>query len=167
MAKREYQYRFGGPFNLIIAVVALFLVFFIASQIFKWLWQLAFFLMPFLLIATLLINRKIITGYIGMLGKLIKRNATMGIIASVLSVIGSPLLSVIFFGQAMMYRKAKKEGTIAKDQPKNKFGEYIEYEELDTTLNLNERPKRKPPVEREVPPKKEEEDTNPYDNFWE
>jgi len=163
--QKNYQYRFGGPFNLIIAVGALFLIFFIASRIISWLWQLAFFLMPFLLIATFLINRKIITGYFGMIRNLYKRNKTTGIVAGVLSVIASPLLSVIFFGQAMTQRRLKKEQTKAGQETTNKFGEYIEYEDLSTTLNLNDAPKRKTKVEPEQPPK--ENNSNPYDSLWE
>jgi small-conductance mechanosensitive channel len=164
--QKNVQYRFGGPFNLIIAVVALFLVFFILSRIVSWLWQLALFAMPFLLIATFFMNRRIITGYIGTIRKLYKRNSTTGIIATVLSVIASPLLSVIFFGQAMFQRRLKKEQQKTTQEQQNKFGEYIDYEELDTTLNLNEPPRRKTKVEKETPPPKEE-NKNPYDSLWE
>lgn len=163
--QKNYQYRFGGPFNLIIAVVALFLVFFILSRIVSWLWQLALFAMPFLLIATFFMNRKIITGYIGTIRNLYKRNTTTGIIATVLSVVASPLLSVIFFGQAMFQRRLKKEQTKAANEQQNKFGEYIDYEELDAKLNLNEPPRRKAKVDKKTPPT--EENKNPYDSLWE
>ncbi len=165
MSKKEYQYRFGGPFNWIIAIGALILVFYIFTQLIKILWWLAAMLMPVLLIATFIINRSVLFNYVKMIRNLYKKNTTTGIIATVLSVIASPLVILGLFGQAMVLRKINKVNPQQQKADKNKFGEYIEYEEVNEQFKnlLNEVPREKPRIELRQPPK---EDPNPYDELW-
>ena len=145
MSKKEYQYRFGGPFNWIIAIGALILVFYIFTQLVKILWWLAAMLMPVLLIATFIINRSVLFNFVKMIRNLYKKNPTTGIIATIISLIASPLVILGLFGQAMVLRKMDKTTPRQKKEEKNKFGEYIEYEEVQEQFNnlLNEVPKEK------------------------
>ena len=64
MSNKNYQYRFGGPFNWIIAIIAIFLVIFLVTQLVKILWWLAAALMPILLVATLIINRNVVFDFV-------------------------------------------------------------------------------------------------------
>lgn len=175
MENRQSQLRFGGPVNLIIAVLGFFLVFYLFSLLMRMLWWLALVLMPVLLIATFFINKSVITNYVGSIGRLFKRNKVGGLVAGGLSIIGLPFVSVFLFGKAMLYKKMDEINNQQQNggnRGNNKFDDYIEYEEIDTSFSklLNERPepKTKTPIEirtikTEKPPKK---DDNPYDSLW-
>lgn len=175
MTKRQqqYQYRFGGPLNLIIALLGLALVFYLFSMLMRLAWTLALWMMPVLLIATFVMNRGIIINYLRGIGKLYKRNKTMGLVAGGLSVIGSPLVTLFLFGQAMLMRRVKQSQDKQQQAKNSKFGEYIEYEELDSSFNnlLRENPRRKEPKPRieirETPKEQPKKDDNPYDSLWE
>lgn len=170
MQRNNSQFRIGG-FNVIIALLVFFLIFFLFSMVVKFLWQLALILMPVLLIATFIMDRSLIINYVKRIGKIYKANKTTGLIAGGLSVLGSPLIILFLFGQAMLFRKVKKASAKQEQEQTSKFGEYIDYEEVDDSFKrlINERPKRQNPIEiREVPkeePKKR--DDNPYDSLWE
>ena len=64
--------------------------------------------MPVLLIATFIMDRSLIINYAKRIGKIYKANKTTGLIAGGLSVLGSPLIILFLFGQAMLFRKVKK-----------------------------------------------------------
>ena len=166
--QKNYQYRFGSPFNWIIALLAIFLIFYVATQFIRILWQLALFAMPVLLIVTLIMNRNVIFNYLKSIRNLYKRNVTMGVVATILTIIGSPLVTLFLFGQAMFLRKAKKAQKQAQEQQENKFGEYIEYEEVDRSFTrlLNEKRKQENKVPRSNGNNNRSED-NPYDKLWE
>lgn len=170
MARRQSQYRFGGPFNLIIALLGFILVFYLFSMLMRLAWTLALWLMPVLLIATFIINRELIFNYVRGIRNLYKRNKTMGIIAGGLSILGSPLVTLFLFGQAMLLRKVDKAQAKEQEKKNAKFGEYIEYEELNNFTNLlNEKTRRKeqPRIEiRETPKRQSKRDDNPYDSLW-
>ena len=175
MTKRQqqYQYRFGGPLNLIIALIGFALVFYLFSMLMRLAWTLALWLMPVLLIATFIINRGLIINYVRNIGKIFKRNRTLGLIAGGLSIIGSPIVTLFLFGQAMLMRKVKQAEDKQQQQKNSKFGEYIEYEELNSSFNnlLREEPKKRkqqPRIEiRETPKQQPRQEDNPYDSLWE
>jgi ABC-type multidrug transport system fused ATPase/permease subunit len=169
--QRNSQYRFGGSFSLIIGLLVFFLIFYIFTMAIKFLWQLALILMPVLLIATFIINRSLIINYVKNIGNIYKRNKTNGLIAGGLSIIGSPLVTLFLFGQAMLFRKINTAKTKEQEANNSKFGEYIDYEEVDTSFRrlINEQPKQKKTIEiieskEKKQPKKEED--NPYDALW-
>jgi uncharacterized membrane protein YfhO len=168
MSDKNYQYRFGGPFNWIIAIVAIILVFFLISQLVKILWWLAAALMPILLIATLIINRSVVFDFVKSIRNLYKRSLATGAIATVLTVIGSPFVVLFLFGKAMLVRKIDKFKKEAEVENENKFGEYIQYEEVDSfTKLLNEQKKQEQKIRIEIDPSKNDKTNNPYDKLWE
>ena len=168
MSNKNYQYRFGGPLNWIIAIVAIMLVFFLITQLVKILWWLAAALMPILLIATLIINRNVVFDFVKSIGRLYKTNLPMGIIATILTVVGSPFVVLFLFGKAMLVRKIDKFKKEAEVENENKFGEYIQYEEVDSfTKLLNEQKKQEQKIRIEIDPPKEDRNNNPYDKLWE
>jgi uncharacterized membrane protein YfhO len=168
MSDKNYQYRFGGPFNWIIAIVAIILVFFLISQLVKILWWLAAALMPILLIATLIINRSVVFDFVKSIRNLYKRSLGAGVVATALTVIGSPFVVLFLFGKAMLVRKIDKFKKEAEVENENKFGEYIQYEEVDSfTKLLNEQKKQEQKVRIEIDPPKNDKTNNPYDKLWE
>ncbi|MCB0562659.1 MAG: hypothetical protein KDD09_27095, partial [Phaeodactylibacter sp.] len=113
-------------------------------------------LAPIMIIAALIIDYKVVLGYLKWLVGLLKENLLLGIGAIVLSVLGFPVLSVFLLGKALFkrqVRKSEEEGRVSQK------GEYIEYEELDSEqLEL-------PQIERET--KRQEPPDNQYDEFFE
>ena len=170
MQRNNSQFRIGG-LNIIIAILVFFFIFYLFSMAVKFLWQLALILMPVLLIATFIMDRNLLINYGKRIGKIYKANKTSGLIAGGLSVLGSPLVILFLFGQAILFRKFKKATAKHEEQNTSKFGEYVDYEEVDTTFKrlINERPKSQNPIEiREIPKDKpRSKDNNPYDSLWE
>ena len=154
--RKEFNLNNNNPFSSItgIILVVLFLValYFIARAIFTILYYLA----PIMIIAALIIDYKVVLGYLKWLVGLLKENLLLGIGAIVLSVLGFPVLSVFLLGKALFKRQVRKSEAEGRVSQK---GEYIEYEELDSEqLEL-------PQIERET--KRQEPPDNQYDEFFE
>ncbi len=59
------------------------------------------------LIATLVIDRNVITGYLAYMWRMIKRTPIFGILFTIITVIGLPVVSLVLLGQALLTRKLK------------------------------------------------------------
>ncbi len=115
--------QFKGWQSLLITAGVFILIFFVAKAIFSLLYYIA---IP-LLIATAIINYKVILGYLKNLGNLFKRSPLMGIGAGVLSAFLYPVVIAFLFVQALLYRKSDK---IQAEMNQQKEGEYVAYEEV-------------------------------------
>jgi len=157
-------FRSGGsgksPFNLgtlLIAVVSLILMFVIARFVFRML----YFLAPFLLVATAIIDYKVITGYVGWLIGLTKRNTGLGIAAIILSILGFPIVTAGLFGKALFNRQVRKAQQQKHDEIVHpEIGEYVDFEEIK-----REKPMRLPEIEKREEPRRQKPD-NEYDQFF-
>ena len=127
-----------GILMLVVVFVALY---FIASSIFTLLSWLA----PVLLIITAILDHKIILNYGKWLLKLLKDNVLMGIGAVLLTIIGFPVVSGFLFVKALLYRKVNK---LNEEVKRRQQGEFIEYEEIDSSPKL-ELPTRKKEAQKE------------------
>lgn len=157
--RKEFNVNNNNPFSslTVILVVVLFLValYFIARAIFTILYYLA----PIMIVAALIIDYKVVLGYLKWLGGLFRDNVLLGIGAAVLSVLGFPVLSAFLLGKALFKRQVKKA---RKEEELPLDGDYIEFEELDDEpLELPRIPKEEKPGEK---PKKED---NRYDELFE
>jgi hypothetical protein len=119
----------GNPVNSIVGIVLMivFLIgmFYVAQFVFR----ILYFLAPFMLIATLIINYRVVTGYLQWVLALVKRNPVMGIGAGILTVIGFPIVSAFLLAKAIMLKKvdqAQEKARIRRE------GELIDYEEVDS-----------------------------------
>ena len=110
--------------SLIMLVVVFMLIFFVARGVFRLLTWMA----PFLFIATLILDYKVILSYGKYLLRTLERNVIWGIVMTVLTVIGFPLVIAFLFGKALLFRRVK---TVEKEMEDEKMGEYIPYEEVD------------------------------------
>ena len=138
-------YRSNGNFGQFIIgslfLIALFLgLFWIARGVFTLLSYAA----PVLLIAALIINYKVVTGYARWLLDVLRENVILGLIYTFLSVIGFPILSAYLLFKALA---VKKLDTI-EEEMKRQSGDYTEeaeFEILDDEpldLNTEEKPDR-------------------------
>lgn len=117
-----------NPFNSITSILFLVLVFvglyWLATGIFKILTVAA----PFLLIATLIIDYKIVLGYGKWLWNLLLKNPLMGIGGILLTFFGFPIIAGFLLVKALLYRKVNK---IKEEFDTQQNGELIDYEEID------------------------------------
>lgn len=153
-------FNFGG---IIVGVIALILIFVVARFVFR----LLYLLSPILLIATAIMDYKIITGYATWLVSMLRRNILLGIGAIVLTIVGFPLVTAALFGKALLNRQLRKAQTAYEQQQQPpptpvKLGEYVEFEEIpdDKALRLPKFEKREEPPR--PTPKKDSE----YDEFF-
>lgn len=129
----------GSPLNVIIGLVFMVLLLFGAFFFFRLLFRLLYFIGPVLLLIALILDHKAVLGYIGWLRKLFQRDAAMGVIAALLSILGYPIVSVILLGRILLN---KKVNSIQQEMEKRRNGELIDYEELES--------RQLPPIPREM-----------------
>lgn len=122
--------QFRGWQGLLITAGVLILLYFVAKAIFNVLYFLA---IP-LLIATVFIKHQVLINYFKNIGSLFKRSPVLGIGAGLLSAFFYPVVIGFLFFQAMMHRKVDK---IQKDIDNKKDGEYVTYEEVDDSHEIN------------------------------
>ncbi|MDX1685745.1 MAG: hypothetical protein R3275_10955 [Saprospiraceae bacterium] len=125
---RFHFYRSSGGIGQVLLggliLVGLFIgLFWLARGIFTILAYLA----PFLIIAALLINYKVVTGYLKWLWSTLLRDPLMGIIYIVLSFFGFPIVSAYLLFKALAGRRIER---IKKDQ--QYYQEYRSYNSPDT-----------------------------------
>ncbi|MCO6477537.1 MAG: hypothetical protein J5I94_12980 [Phaeodactylibacter sp.] len=157
--RKEINFDNRNPFNSIIGVIliVLFLVtlYFIARAIFT----ILYYLSPIMIVAALIIDHRVVLGYVKWLIGLLRDNLLLGLGATILSVLGFPVLSAFLLGKALFKRQVKKARQEAEEA---REGEYIEYEELNSEeLEL-------PRLEKEE--RKRDRPENPdnrYDDFFE
>lgn len=114
-----------GLIGFAIVVIGLFWV---TKVIFKILLALA----PFLLIAALFINYRVVLGYIKWLMGSVKRNPVFGIFAILFTIVGFPLVTGFLFFRALATRGVSSTMNPAK-------GEFIKYENVkEDFLDLSE-----------------------------
>ncbi len=160
---RQYRYSFNSsnsnnPFSTIIGIVLgiLFLLglFYVARFIFT----IMYYLSPLMIIAALIIDHRVVVDYGKWLVRQTKSNPVVGVIAILLSVLGFPLVSLFLLGKALLRKKVKD---VQKEAERQREGEFIEYEELDSEqMDL-------PRIEDwEKEPRRDRRDRNDYDDFF-
>ena len=87
-------------------------------------------LAPVLLIATAIINWKVIPWYLKTVFHWLKHKTALGVVAVVFTVLGFPLVVAGLFAKALLERQAKRMTGTDTDRPANKT-EFLEYEELE------------------------------------
>ena len=114
---------------------------------------------PILLIATLIIDHKVILDYGKFIFKLLKDNPLVGILGVLLTVVGFPVVSGFLFFKALARRTINSKLEAIK---KERQGEYAEYEEIVEDVEFLELPQVEK-VERNPSSNK----GNEYEDFFE
>lgn len=165
------EYRFGipdnggrgrSPFNfggILVGIIALILIFVVARFVFR----LLYFLAPILLIATAIMDYRVLLGYGRWIGNMLRQNILLGIGAIVLTIVGFPIVAAGLFGKALLNRQLRKAPPYEQQQqPLVKLGEYVEFEEVPDDKAL-----RLPKIEKkEAPPRILPKKDNEYDSFF-
>ena len=127
MANQQKQRGSSNPLGnftyIAMAIGALILLFFLARIAFN----LIYWVAPFLFIATLVMDYKVVVDYGKWVLGLFKMNPLYGIGASVVTFFVYPVVAVFLFGKALV---KKKVGAMKEQFDKKVNGEYTEYEEV-------------------------------------
>ncbi len=157
----EYNYNsnnnspFGGIVGLIIGVFLIIGLFWFVQFLFRILWA----VFPFFLIATAILDYKVLVNYGKWVVKLFQRSWIAGAAIGFLSVVGAPLVTLMLFGRALFNRRVKQ---VKGEAERQQQGEYTDFEELDSeVLELPELETRK-----ETPRSKPPADDNEYEQLF-
>ena len=144
---------FGSIFSILTMVLIFVGLFFLAKGIFNILALIA----PILLIATAVIDYKVIINYGKWLLNLLRKDLLIGIGGILLTVFGFPIIAGFLFVKALLFRKIKKMNQGYEEKIE---GEYLEYEEIQdeasSTLEL-------PKLEKK---EKQEKKSNDYEQLF-
>lgn len=145
---------FGSILSLLIFVGILVFLFFVVTSFVKLLYLVA----PVLLIATLLINYRVVADYVTGVFDTFRTDVLFGVVKVLFSVFCYPFVIGWLFAKAMFYRKVN---TLKKDM-EQQMGtmsnttndtQYAEYEELSSDLDINTKPEK--PIILDLPKPKD------------
>lgn len=149
---------FGSIISLLIIIGVLVLLIFMVTGFIKLLYLVA----PVLLIATLLINYRIVADYVMGVFETFQTDVLYGIVKVLFSVFCYPFVIGGLFAKAMFYRKVTKiqkdieqqMGTFTESHEQTQF---TDYEEISSDLNTDEPSEKAPekPIIIELPPKQD------------
>ncbi len=140
MLGRRNRFEFNTQ-NTIIAIVFLAVTFFALFWIARGIFTILTYVAPILLLATLVINYKIVVNYGKWLWKQLQNNPIMGVIAILLTIIGFPVVSFLLFGKALLERKVKQ---VEEEVRMEREGNFADYEIIDEEpLELPQRPRER------------------------
>ena len=114
----------GNWIGIIMMVVIIVGLFFVLRGIFN----LLYFLAPILLIATLIIDYKVVLNYIKQLGSLFARNPLYGIGATALTFFLYPIVFVVLLFRAFTGKRIRQFQQARETETQ---GEFVDYEVLD------------------------------------
>jgi hypothetical protein len=148
--RKNFEFKTSNAVIGLLIFVGVFAgLYFIAINIFR----LLAWVSPVLLVAALVLDYKVILNYGKWVISLYKSNLGYGIIVTLLTIVGYPLVfTYLFFKSLMSYRYKQ----MVKERDRQKPGEYIDYEEVDEkTIEL-------PPIRE----KQKQEKGNEYDELF-
>lgn len=171
MANQQKQKGSSNPLGnltfIAMAIGALILLFFLARIAFN----IVYWIAPFLFLATLVMDYKVVVDYGKWVLGLFKMNPLYGLGASVVTFFVYPVVAFFLFGKALV---KKKIGSMKDQIDKKVNGEYTEYEEVpedfvpdgETLIkkeNLIELPPIKPKVKQAQP---KSNNSNEYEDLF-
>ena len=132
--------RGGNPFIFIIGIF-LFMVFLLGIfYMASWLFEVLAWATPVLLIATAVINYKVILNYGKWLIDTLEKNVISGIFYIVFTIIGFPFVAGWLFIKALGgYFVKKKIDELRNNQKQTREDEYIEYEEVSSEIKQEQK----------------------------
>jgi hypothetical protein len=153
-----------NPFNsilsLIVMVAVLVLLFFLVKGFFT----LLYWVSPVMLIATLIINYRVVSDYILDIGKTFRRDVLWGVVKVLFTALCYPLVIGWLFVKALFYRRvATMQKEFNQKMNQSQEEQFIDYEELNDDKKSPDADK---PTLFELPKPKTKEPRNPYDNLF-
>ncbi len=143
MAQPQFEIKPPSTLSIILGLAVLILFLFGLFKIASWGYSLLYYASPILLIATLIINHKVVLGYSSWLGQLFRAQPLLGIGMAAATIFLFPLVALGLFIRAFLPWRMRKvmEQHQYQDTVQPQIGEYVEYEEVkEEKIEL---PKRK------------------------
>ncbi|MEM7103175.1 MAG: hypothetical protein AAF502_08605 [Bacteroidota bacterium] len=158
--EKKYEYKGSSNNPLITIVMAVFAIFVIFAlfKMVAFVTKLLGIIAPVLLVATAIIDFKVLVNFVKMIVGLFQRNVLLGIGASVLSIIGIPFVAVFLFSKALLNRKVRK---VNEQMRQEEEGEFVNFEEI---VNKEKAEKEVEILELEEPEKRK---SNEYETLFE
>jgi len=163
MTTRRSESPISNVGAMIMLVLFFVAIYYIATGIFN----ILAFAAPFLLIATAIMDYRIITNYLKWVMNLFRTNIGFGIVMALVTFFGFPVVSGFLFAKALLNRKLNKvREQIDSQDPYHTSrapseDDYVEFEDV-TDFDLNDTPLQLPPIEPEPP----QESRNQYDDLF-
>jgi predicted membrane protein len=154
----------SNPFNSLMSLLmfagVLLLLYFVVTGFFSLLYMVA----PFLLVATLVINYKVVRDYMASLATSLKSDLLVGIVKIAFTILCYPLVIGWLFAKALIYRKV---GSLQQDFQK-KMNQQEQTQDVDYEEISSEKGTEKPqePLIIQLPKPKEKDKSNPYDDIF-
>lgn len=126
MTQRSFNNPLGSFTSILLLVLFFLGLFYIARAMF---WVLSA-IAPILLIITLIIDHTVVVNYGKWLVSSVKSNPIFGIAMILLTLFGFPVVAGFLFGKALLKRKIKN---VKEEMQTRQSGEFIEYEDVETT----------------------------------
>ena len=126
------QTRQNSTTKTILGLVILLVIIWGIFIVFKSIFNMLAWAAPFLFIAALIINHKVVLSYGKMLITLLQKNTIMGIIALLLTIFTFPIVAAILLGLAIMNKKA--EGFMEQERQK-RDGMPTDFREISSMPN--------------------------------
>ena len=155
--RTEFNNNSSNPFSSIFSIIMVVLIMLGLFYMARFIFTILYYLSPIMLIAALIIDHKVVTGYAKWIVGLFKKNPIMGIGSVLLTAIGFPVVTTFLLGKALFKKRIK---AAQEEAEKARKGEFIEYEELDT------KPLELPELEPRKAQKKQSSDSSEYDELF-
>jgi hypothetical protein len=159
--RRDDPYIFNAktqsPFGLLLPIMFMVGLLLFSFYAIKGLLTILSFVAPVLLILTFFIDREVITSYVKWVGRLLKENTIVGILAVVLSVVGFHVVSGFLFARALLRRQFRK---VADRMEEERDGKLVDYEEVVEEENFLDLP------EPQAAPRRSTTKRNDYEDLF-
>lgn len=159
MTQYRNEFNVRNPMTLIIGIILSILVLYGLFRLASFVFNLLFYLSPIVLIATLVVDYKVVTGYVSWIVDLFKRNLPFGIVMGLVTVFAFPVVCVFLLSRALFKRQIKKATEQAEQDGTTKRGEYIQFEEIESrTIEI--------PKKEKEPEKRTDDKGSDYEQFF-
>ncbi len=155
--QKDFRGNNNNPFSsllsIIIFVLALVGLFILAKAIFN----ILYYLSPLVIIATAIIDYKVIVNYAQWVIGLFRQNILLAVGATVLTFLMFPVVAIFLLGKALFNKKVRQ---VEEEQRRLREGEFADFEEIvdDMPLKLPRNEKK-----TETPERK---NRNQYDDLF-
>ena len=161
---------FGSIINVVIFFGALVLMYLFIGGLFKLLYLVA----PFLLVATLIINYRIVADYAIDVFETFRTDVLWGVVKVAFTVLCYPFVIGWLFAKSLIYRKVdklKQNFEAQMNTTNTNFGanpsattDFADFEELSSEILNKNKSKKEEPIIIELPKPKDKQDD--YDQFF-
>ena len=161
-AQYRREFNFGGnPINYIVGLILAILVLYGLFRLASFVFSLLYYISPLVLIATLIIDYKVVLGYGQWVVDLFKRNTAFGVVMALVTIFAFPVVAVFLLSRALFRRQLKQAQ--GGDGQRARRDEYTSYEEIESrVIEIPEQRREKEKLER----RESNEKKSDYDQFF-